>query len=84
MVMGTVWRDGRGPAGLPNIGDVCGEPVHQGAAGTQPTEHLVADSVSNQASLSVGLNIKIAKPEDTPNKKKKQLKVQLTKVKQMK
>lgn len=35
VVMGTVWRDGHGPAGLPDDGSVRGEPVHQGAAGTQ-------------------------------------------------
>lgn len=37
--MGTVQRDGRGPAGPPDAGSVCGEPVDQGAAGTQHTEH---------------------------------------------
>lgn len=37
--MGTVRRDGRGPAGLPDAGSVCGEPVDQGPAGTQHTEH---------------------------------------------
>lgn len=30
----TVWGDGHGPAGLPDSGAVCGELVHQGAAGT--------------------------------------------------
>lgn len=35
VVMGTVRRDGHGPAGLPDTGRVCGEPVLQGAAGTQ-------------------------------------------------
>lgn len=35
--MRTVWGDGRGPAGLPDAGSVCGEPVHQGAAGTRHT-----------------------------------------------
>lgn len=35
VVMGTVWRDGHGSAGLPDDGSVCREPVHQGAAGTQ-------------------------------------------------
>lgn len=33
--MGTVRRDGHGPAGLPDAGRVRGEPVLQGAAGTQ-------------------------------------------------
>lgn len=37
VVMGTVGRDGRGPAGLPDTSSVCGEPVHQGAAGTLHT-----------------------------------------------
>lgn len=41
--MGTVWGDGRGPAGLPDAGGVCGEPVHQGVAGTQLTEKHSAD-----------------------------------------
>lgn len=35
--MGTVRGDGSRPAGLPDAGSVCGEPVHQGAAGTQHT-----------------------------------------------
>lgn len=37
VVMGTVWGDWRGPAGLPDAGCVRWEPVHQGAAGTLHT-----------------------------------------------
>lgn len=37
VVMGTVWGDGHGPAGLPDAGSICGEPVHKGTAGTRHT-----------------------------------------------
>lgn len=35
--MGTVRRNRLGSAGLPDVDDVFGEPVYQGAAGTQQT-----------------------------------------------
>lgn len=45
-VVGALRGDGPGPAGLPDVGGVRGEPVHQGAAGTELTVVLSVERLS--------------------------------------